>query len=134
MPASAISSISASGTDPLPFHIAGCASTQTPPASRISASASIGASACFGTYAMPPSEMNRSNASFSVATMPASTIACAMCGRAIRSSPAIARTCSKEMSYPSSCSFSTISSPRRKRVSMSRRSSATKRGFAGSTQ
>ena len=31
MPAPAISSISTSGTEPWPFHIPGCASTQTPP-------------------------------------------------------------------------------------------------------
>ena len=98
MPPAAIDSISSSGTEPLPFHIPGWASTHTPPAPVISSRASCGASACFGTYATPSSEMKRSNASFSCCTMPASTIACAMWGRAIRSSPAISRTRSKEMS------------------------------------
>lgn len=112
----------------------GCARTHAPPAARISRSASIGSRACFGTYASPSSEMYRSNASRSVATMPASTIACATCGLAIVWPPAISRTRSNEIWNPSSRSFSTISSPRRNRVAVSRSSSAFTAPSRGSTQ
>ena len=79
--------------------------------------------------------MNSSvNAAFSFGTMPASTIACATCGRAIVSPPAISRTRSNSIGYPSSWSFSIISSPRRNRVSVSRRSSSRSASFDGSIQ
>src|SRR5580765_4672169 len=78
--------------------------------------------------------MYESKASRSVVTIPASTMAWAMWGRAIRSSPAISRTRSKERSYPSAWSFSTIISPRRKRVSCRRRSSVRSPSWVASTQ
>ncbi len=79
--------------------------------------------------------MNSSvNAAFSFGTMPASTIACATCGRAIVSPPAISRTRSNSIGYPSSWSFSIISSPRRNRVSVSRRSSSRSASLDGSIQ
>ncbi len=70
----------------------GCASTGTPPARRISATASSGVNRKRSTYAGPIRPMYLSNASVTVATCPASSSARATCGRPIDASPAISFT------------------------------------------
>ena len=85
--------MSSAGTGLVSRNVPGWASTQTPPAPWISASASSGCSACFSTYALPPDPISSSeNASFTVGTTPASTRAWATWGRTMFPPSAMART------------------------------------------
>ena len=112
----------------------GCASTATPPASRITRTASTEWNSGRGTNALPRAPKYFWNATSMLMTWPAFNSACATCGRPTTPGPAAANTASADTGTPRLARRSTMASARWRRSSRNFVSRSRSAGDSGLTK